>query len=133
MARRLSDRGPWACPHCGEVVGPPRVRKPPKYCIQCGRRFGPGPPIPRAHHREAPTPATIDSLAALIDLPHAAGRRVVIGLLDEMIAADLDREITELAGRSDLTREGIILALARRLEPSTAPATRDIHRENSGP
>lgn len=110
-------------------MGPPQVRRPPKYCNQCGRRFGSETPSPGGHRREAPAPATIDSLAALIHLPHAAGRRVVIALLDEMIAADLDREIPDLAGRSEVTREGIILALARRLGPPTEPVTRDGQRE----
>jgi len=111
----------------------PYVRRAPKYCLQCGRRLGRGPPIPRAHHRKAPSPAVIDSLAALFDVPHAAGRRVAIALLDEMIAADFDREITELAGGSELTREGIILALARRLESPTPRATQEMPREDRWP
>jgi hypothetical protein len=66
-------------------------------------------------------------------MPHTAGRRVAIALLDEMIAADIDREITELSGGSEVTREGIILALARRLESPTPRETREIPRENRGP
>lgn len=95
------------------------------------------PPPPRIRgpdgHLKAPTWAMIDALADRIDLPHQSARAVVIASLEVMIAADLGREIRDLAARSGLSHDKIILTIYALLEPPAAPPIEASSDQNSGP